>query len=457
MSAIKQYIDLYRECREELERGSHAPLNVMRPLALGELEAAEAEGQSFPSAPSEDYVLVSPEKILSGNFGMNTRHIEIGMPEAGKLPCSEQAMSPLLYLLVNDCCRPALQSDSHLPEGVVCGSLAEVAAKYPRIIEKYYGNQASGVSSLTALNTLFATDGLVLYVPDGVVMSKPVQCIAYNGLTVPFLSNRRLLVILGENAEASLLLCDHTAAGSAEVVVNEVAEIYVGKGSHFQFYDMEETSSNNRRLATVLVSQEADSSVLYNGITLSNGVTRNDYRCTFAGEGSSLKLMGMGIEDGDSVLETFSDVRHDVARCHTDELFKYAVDDNALGSFAGRIYVAHGAEKTEAYQANRNIVGSDTARMYSKPQLEIYNDDVKCSHGTAIGALDPMQLFYMRTRGLDESTAKLLLKQAFMSDVVDAVRIPSLQQRLRFLVERRFAGEKTACSECRGHCEIENI
>lgn len=457
MSAIKQYIDLYGECRKALEAESPAALNAMRSLALGELEAAVEEGKSFPESPSEDYVLVNPEKILSENYGMNTRRIKIGMPEAGKLPCSEQAMSPLLYLLVNDCCSPAFQTEANLPERVICGSLSEMAAIHPEIIEKYYAKQSEGISTLAALNTLFATDGLVLYVPDGVVINKPVQCIAYNGLTVPFLSNRRILVILGENAEASLLLCDHTAIGSAQVAVNEVAEIYAGKGSHFQFYDMEETTSNNRRLATVLVHQEADSEVLYNGITLSNGITRNDYRCTFAGECSSLKLMGMGIEDGNSVLETFSDVKHNVPRCQTDELFKYAVDDSAFGSFAGRIYVAHGAENTEAYQANRNIVGSDTARMYSKPQLEIYNDDVKCSHGTAIGALDPMQLFYMRTRGLDEATAKLLLKQAFMSDVLDTVRIPSLQQRLRYLVERRFAGEKTACSECHGHCEAENI
>ena len=132
----------------------------------------------------------------------------------------------------------------------------------------------------------------------------------------------------------------------------------------------------------------------------------------------------MGIEDRDRHLDTYSRVEHKKGHCKTDELFKYVLDDNAVGAFTGLIKVEQGADKTEAYQNNRNIVGSDTARMYSKPQLEIYDDDVKCSHGTAIGQLDEMQVFYMRTRGLSEQTAKFLLKQAFMSDIIEGVSLP---------------------------------
>ena len=156
----------------------------------------------------------------------------------------------------------------------------------------------------------------------------------------------------------------------------------------------------------------------------------------------------MGIEDESRSVSTYTRINHDAARCHSDELFKFTLDDKAQGSFTGRIYVAPGAVKTEAYQSNRNLVSTDTARMISKPELEIYNDDVKCSHGCAIGQLDAMQLFYMRTRGLDESTARLLLKQAFMADVISGVRIDSLRDRLHMLVERRYAGLESACSDC---------
>ena len=127
------------------------------------------------------------------------------------------------------------------------------------------------------------------------------------------------------------------------------------------------------------------------------------------------------------------------------------VDDDAAASFEGMIYVAPGAVKTEAYQSNRNIVGSDTARMYSRPQLEIYNDDVKCSHGSAVGRLDAMQLFYMRTRGLPEATARLLLKQAFMADVIEGVRLKPLRERLHIMMERRFSGARPECSSCQGY------
>ncbi|MDE6028495.1 MAG: SufD family Fe-S cluster assembly protein, partial [Muribaculaceae bacterium] len=140
----------------------------------------------------------------------------------------------------------------------------------------------------------------------------------------------------------------------------------------------------------------------------------------------------------------------DVPRCKSDELFKFSVDDYSRGAFTGRIYVAEGAVKTEAYQSNRNLVGSDNARMESKPELEIYNDDVKCSHGSTVGQLDRVQMFYMRTRGLDEPTALLLLKQAFMADIIDGVRVDALRDRLHLLVERRFAGASSACASCAG-------
>ncbi len=196
------------------------------------------------------------------------------------------------------------------------------------------------------------------------------------------------------------------------------------------------------------VSQKASSQVNIDGITLFNGTTRNEYYCRFEGEDARLRLYGMGIEDRQRVLSTYTKIDHAVPRCMSDELFKFTVDDQAIGAFTGRIHVATGAVKTEAYQANRNLVGEGGAKMYSKPQLEIYNDDVKCSHGCAIGQLDPLQVFYMRTRGLTEANARLLLRQAFMADVIAAIDVPSLRDRLHILTERRFAGLGSACGTC---------
>ncbi len=251
-----------------------------------------------------------------------------------------------------------------------------------------------------------------------------------------------------EESEAKVLICDHTQTPGIDFCSVQVIEVMAGKGSRLDFYDLEESTQTTSRLSSLWLSQEEGSEVLLDSMTLYNGTTRNEFFTRFAGRHAKLRMLGMGIEDESRRLDTHSKIAHDVAECTTDELFKYVVDGNAMGAFAGLIYVAEGAVKTEAYQSNRNLVGSETAVMHSKPQLEIYNDDVKCSHGTAIGQLDEQQLFYMMTRGISEEQARLMLKQAFMSDVIDGISLPPLRDRLKLMVERRFAGEQTACASC---------
>ena len=303
---------------------------------------------------------------------------------------------------------------------------------------------------MVALDTLLAQDGFYLRIKKGVKTDKPLQLVNILQNGMPLMAIRRMLIIIEEGAEAKLLVCDHTQNPEIDFLTLETVEIFVAENASFDFYNLEESTIGTHRISSLYLRQEADSRVVIDGITLYNGVTRNEYFCRFEGENASLRLLGMGIEDENRSLSTYSRIDHAVAHCHSDELFKYSVDDNARGAFTGRIYVAEGAVKTEAYQSNRNLVGSETARMESRPELEIYNDDVKCSHGSATGQLDPLQMFYMRTRGLDEATARLLLKQAFMADIIDGVRVEALRDRLHLLVERRFAGASSACATCAG-------
>ena len=256
-----------------------------------------------------------------------------------------------------------------------------------------------------------------------------------------------------EDSEAKVLFCDHTQTSDVDFCSLQVVEIYAGARSRLDFYDLEESTRRTSRLSSLWLRQEADSEVLLDSMTLFNGTTRNEFFTRFAGRHARLRMLGMGIEDDSRRLDTYSRISHDVPVCTTDELFKYTVDDEAMGAFSGLIYVAEGASKTEAFQSNRNLVGSESATMHSKPQLEIYNDDVKCSHGTAIGQLDEKQLFYMMTRGISEAQARFMLKQAFMSDVIDGISLPPLRDRLKLMVERRFAGEKAACASCPVSCK----
>ncbi len=451
MSALSQYIDLYREHKELIDGNSAHTLNMHREEALHVLE-----DMALPHKGSENYETTDLEAILAPDYGVNIARVNIDVNPAASFHCGVPNMSTALFMLVNDLYAESDSSRLGLPEGVEVGSLRYFCMNHPEISARYYGSCADINNPIVALNTLLAQDGIVVYVKKGVRIEKPLQIVSILQNGMPLMAVRRILIILEEDSEVKILSCDHTQNPEVDFLSLQTIEIMAGRNSRLDYYDLEESTEKTSRLSALYLRQEEGSNVLIDGITLYNGNTRNEYYCSFEGEYAELRLLGMGIEDRRRHLDTYSKIEHRTKNCHTDELFKYVVDDEAVGAFAGLIHVLPGADKTEAYQSNRNIVGTDTARMFSKPQLEIYADDVKCSHGTAIGQLDEKQVFYMQTRGIPEATAKLLLKQAFMADVIDGVRLDGLKDRLHMLVERRFAGGSANCQTCRSACADHN-
>lgn len=426
-----------------IDRNSAGPINFLRPTALSSLKR-----NPLPPMGSENYETTDLPALLAPDYGLNIARVPIDVNPAASFRCGVPSLSPSLFFLVNDSWAESDSAREGMPEGVEIGSLRDWAVKDPETFKRHYGQIADIENPIVALDSLLVQDGMYLRVRKGTRLERPIQLVNILQNGQPLMAVRRLLIIMEEDTEARMLVCDHTQNPDLSFLSLNTIEIYAGRNSRFDLYDLEESTEKTVRLSALYLQQEEGSNVLVDGVTLFNGTTRNEYHCYFAGENAELHLLGMGIEDRQRRLDTYSYVNHAVGHCDTQELFKYVVDDEATGNFTGRIFVAEGAVKTNAEQANRNIVGSPSARMYSKPQLEIYNDDVKCSHGTAIGQLDEMQLFYMRTRGLDEATAKLLLKQAFMSDVIAGVRLKGLQERLHLLVEKRFAGESGSCADC---------
>lgn len=446
-NALKQYIDVYEAHTALIDSHSAPVMNSVRPAACAALKECR-----LPAKGSENYEHTDLSAMLSPDYGLNLARIPISVNPLEAFRCGVPSLSTALFMLLNDSFAATRAGREALPEGVEMRSLPDFCRRHPEIAERYYAKAASLSNPIVALNTMLAQDGVALYVPKGVKVEKTIQLVNVINNGLPLMAVRRVLVILEEEAEAKVLVCDHTQNRDLDFCALGVVEIFAGRNSRFDWYDLEESSQKTSRLNAIYARLDEGANVLVDGITLFNGRTRNEYFGDFTAPHGELHFYGMGIEDEQRRLETYSHVNHSAPDCHTNELFKYVVDDEAIGSFTGRIYVAHGASGTEAYQANRNIVGSPTARMYSKPQLEIYNDDVKCSHGCAVGQLDEMQIFYMRSRGIDEATARLLLKQAFMTDVINAVRLPELHDRLLTLVERRFAGEKMSCETCQGSC-----
>ena len=448
MGALDQYIALWQEHSALIDSKAPEALDRLRPEA-----ASSLIGNGLPTQKDEEYRHTDFERILSPDFGINIGRVRIDVNPSETFRCDVPMLSTSLFLVVNDAFAETAGCRDMLPEGVDVMSLAAYARCNPDFVAAHYGKLADMANPIVALNTLFCQDGVVIRVRKGVKVEPTVQIVSIFKNSAPLLAARRVLVVMEEDSEAKVLFCDHTQTSDVDFCSLQVVEIYAGARSRLDFYDLEESTRRTSRLSSLWLRQEADSEVLLDSMTLFNGTTRNEFFTRFAGRHARLRMLGMGIEDDSRRLDTYSRISHDVPECTTDELFKYTVDDEAMGAFSGLIYVAEGASKTEAFQSNRNLVGSESARMHSKPQLEIYNDDVKCSHGTAIGQLDEKQLFYMMTRGISEAQARFMLKQAFMSDVIDGISLPPLRDRLKLMVERRFAGEKAACASCPVSCK----
>ena len=444
MKAEQQYIDLFAQCEDLVCRESSGVMNAPRAAAL-----ADFERLGFPSSQAEDYRYTDVSRSFAPDYGMNLKRVKIPVNPQDVFHCDVPNLSTSLYFVVNDSFYHQALPKAHLPEGVYIGSLKDFSNERPEVVSRYYGKLAtSSKNGIVALNTMFAQDGFVVYVPQGVAVERPIQLVNIFRSDVGLMANRRVLVIMEPRSEAKLLVCDHSI-DTVRFLANQVIEVFVGEGASFDYYDLEESSDTTTRFSSLFVKQEAESNVVINGITLTNGLTRNDYQVELLGERAETTLCGMSILDKEQHVDTYTHITHAVPRCKSNELFKNVLNDQAVGAFSGRILVKEGADKTEAYQSNRNLCATREARMYSKPQLEIYADDVKCSHGMTTGQLDEEAIFYMRSRGISLDEARMLLSVAFTSDVIDHVRVEALRDRLHRLVEKRFRGELAKCAGCR--------
>lgn len=444
MNAEQQYIDLFARYEDRVCKHSTPVMNALRGKAFNDFDRL-----GFPKYKTEDYQHTDVAQSFLPDYGININRVQIPVNPYDVFRCDVPNLSTALYFVVNDSFYNKELPKVNLPEGVFVGGLKHFTEEYPEIASRHYGKAAqSGKDGIIALNTLFAQDGFVIYVPRNVVVDKPIQLVNIFRSDVDMMSNRRVLIILEEHAEAKLLVCDHSI-DEVKFISTEVVEIFAGEGSVFDYYDLEESSESTTRFCSVHVKQEASSNVLVNGITLYNGLSRNNYYIELNGEQAEATLCAMAILDKEQQVDTYSHITHAVPHCTSTELVKNVLDDHSQAAFSGRILVKPDAQKTQAYQTNRNLALTREAHIYSKPQLEIYADDVKCSHGMTTGQLDENALFYLRSRGIPEEEARMLLSVAFTADVVDHVRLDSLKDRLHKLVEKRFRGELAKCAGCR--------
>ena len=443
MKVEQQYIDLFSQCEAMICRHSTEVMNAPRAKAF-----ADFEQLGFPTTKEEKYKYTDVAKLFAPDYGLNLNRLDIPVNPYEVFKCDVPNMSTALYFVVNDAFYSKALPKTPMPEGILLGSLKELAAQYPELVKKYYGKLAdTSKDAVTAFNTTFAQDGFMLYVPKGVVVDKPIQLVNILRADVDFMVNRRLLIVLEEAAQARMLVCDH-AMDDVNFLSNQVVEVFVGENAVFDFYELEETHNSTIRFSNMYVYQEVGSNVLLNGMTLHNGTTRNTTEVVLNGRGAEINLCGMAIEDKNEHVDNHTIIDHRASDCVSNELFKYVLDEQATGAFAGKVLVRPGAQRTASQQTNRNLCATREARMYTQPQLEIYADDVKCSHGATVGQLDEKALFYMQQRGISYKEARLLLMFAFVNEVIDTIRMDALKDRLHLLVEKRFRGELNKCQGC---------
>ena len=403
MEAItKKYLDLFAAHSEAFQEAPQL-LNHYREVAY---DAFARLG--LPRFKSENYQRTDLPTIFSEDWKL---HLVDGAPY-----WASQAFAP----------------------GIFIGALSDFVRLHPELAQEYYGRIAPiATDGLVALNTLFAAEGLVIYLPRGAKIPGHIELSYILPRLAGHISVERALIILEDEAEATLHFRDCPEEGGRALALRTI-EVYVGRRARFSLIEREESAAANVRVSSLYVRQMQESVVDLSGVTLRNGLTRNNYFITLAEERADLKISGFVLTGDQAHADNFSYIEHAVPHCTSDELFKYVLRDDSRGVFTGRILVAQDAQKTQAYQNNRNLLLSPSARMQSKPQLEIYADDVKCSHGMTTGQLSSDALFYMRQRGISLEEARLMLSNAFAEDVVARIPVEDIAGDLRASIEEQL-------------------
>ena len=432
MNSEQQYIDLYVAQRDLICKHSAPMMNQVRDAAMEQFQK-----QGFPSLKEERFRYTDVAKAFAPDYGVNLNRVQVPINPREVFRCDVPNLSTHLAYVVND--RPVFERS--IP---YVSSLRHACIDSPELVAKYYNKAAAG-SAL--LNTAFAQDGLFVYVPRNQRMERTLQVVNILRSGVDMMVNRRVLIVLEEDAEATLLLCDH-AMDRMSFLTTQVIEVFCADRSHLDLYELEETHTSCRRFSNLHIHVGSDCVVSHNSIALYNGLTRNTTDVVLSGERSEVTLNGCVVADKSQHVDNNTLVDHRAPSCTSRQLYKYVVDEQAVGAFAGKMLVRKEAQKTNSKETNANLCAASTTRMFTQPMLEIYANDVQCSHGSTVGVLDEQALFYMQQRGISADEARMLLKFAFVGQVIDAIRLEPLRERLHYLIEKRFRGELNKCTGC---------
>ncbi|MEZ4826327.1 MAG: Fe-S cluster assembly protein SufD [Bacteroidia bacterium] len=342
---------------------------------------------------------------------------------------------------VNGQFQPSLSDLSRNGENLVITPMHQLPDSEKELLETHFGTLANTETDFfTALNTAFASEGVVIKVPQSRIAPAPVHLlhIHHSGGQAAAIQTRNLFVV-EKGAGVKILESSHSLSHETAALSNAVTEIRVGQNASAEYIQLQMESAHSSRITRTEVYQEADSRFSTFTITLSGQLVRNNLNIRLGGPNGESILMGAYLLSGLQHLDNHTQVDHIAPHCYSNELYKGMIAEKATGVFNGKIHVHRDAQKTNAFQSNRNILLSDTANIYTKPQLEIYADDVKCSHGATTGRLDEDAMFYLQARGIPADKARMILVHAFIMEVVENISLEPVADYIASLIDQTFA------------------
>jgi Fe-S cluster assembly protein SufD len=443
----ERYLNFYKENIKRISENSSSYINSFREAAIEKFSE-----MGIPTRKNESYRYTNLDTFFNHDFKSYFMPTEHDFVKAEEFRCDVTDLDAHGVVLLNGFYPTINDKLRELPGGIWIGSMNEASKKFSDKIEKHYGRYINGNSDgLVHLNTAMASDGVFIWVPEGVVLKKPIQIVNLVQSDEDIFNQHRNLIIAEKNSDITLIICDHTLSPQ-RFLTNSVTEIYVGENAHFDIIRVQNEHNNAGKITHTFIHQERNSNASSNNITLHGGLVRNSTHHYLGGEGAVCNSYGLYLTDKFQHVDNFVNVDHAFPNCTSNQLFKGVLDDMATGAFNGRIYVHKDAQGTMAYQKNNNILLTDDAKMDTKPQLEIYADDVKCSHGATVGQLDDNALFYLRSRGIDRRQARLMLMFGFAHEVIQNIKVEALQERMDNLVMQRLKGELSRCASCMVKC-----
>jgi len=416
--------DQFERAREQLARTAAGPLAARRETGWEQFRAT-----GLPTRRDEEWRFTSTAPIAKGDFAL-ARSGEVPSEDLIR-PFSFGGVSSAKLVFVNGHFCPQHSRRLTLPDKVLAGNLADAAVSHPQLVSEHLDRHPrSADDPFTALNLAFLEDGAFIHVPAGLRVEGPIHLLyaSTNG-SEPLMCHPRNLVVLDEGSEV-MVVEHYVSLHEGPAFSNVVTEAVVGPGARLNHYVLERENEQAINIETLAVRQERDSCLDSHTALFGGRLVRNNIHVTLAGEGCDSLINGLYVGHGEQHLDNHMRVVHAAPNCHSRQLYKGILDEQSHGIFSGRIVVEEGAQKTDAVQTNRNLLLSDSAKANAKPQLEIYADDVKCTHGATTGQLDPDALFYLRQRGIDETTARGLLIYAFASENIQSMSVPSIRRQL---------------------------